>query len=388
MIPWRGGRRGSCRADAWRVVLAATLAVAGAGAPARGQVITAPPNKPLPTVATTTSPTAPPTTSPPPAAPTTTPPPPTSPPTTAAPPPTATPTTAVPTTTAAATSTTKAATVTAVGPPSTTTTTAPKAALAGPPPPSLSNSSVSSILSGLARSGAGNSTTALLDALRPLEDLGLTRDQAIAAGFGRFPVGGEAYFRDDFGEPRESPEAHSHQGNDIFAAFNTPVRAPADGVVTFTNEPVGGKCAYVTEADGTWYYLAHLKGFAPGVAEGSTVKAGDVVGFNGDTGNAQGGAPHVHFEVHPQGGAAVSPKPYLDAWLADAQAAVPDLVASLRGSGPVTGPLTAIGLARHLDLGILAGMPRGVDPAPAATADELAEALVDPLTPAGLLVSR
>src|SRR5207253_5577901 len=142
-----------------------------------------------------------------------------------------------------------------------------------------SDGSVASILSGLAASSATTSTNALLEALRPLQGYGLTRDQAIAIGFGRFPVGGEAYFRDDFGEPRVSPEAHSHQGNDIFAAFGTPVRSPANGVVNFTNEPVGGKCAYVTEPDGTWYYMAHMRGFAPGVAEGSTVGIGDVVGF-------------------------------------------------------------------------------------------------------------
>ena len=371
MNPWRDGRLGVALVAASVAVFACTSATA--------QVITAPPNRPLPTVATT----APPTTTPPPTAPPTTAPPPTTSSPTTAPASTEAPTsTAAPSTT---TSTTKVATVTTLGPTTTTTSTstAPKAALAGPPPPSLSNSSVSSILSGLARNGAGNSTNALLDALRPLQDVGLSRDQAIAIGFGRFPVGGEAYFRDDFGEPRDSPEAHSHQGNDIFAAFGTPVRAPANGVVTFSNEPVGGKCAYVTEADGTWYSMAHLRGFAPGVAEGSTVKAGDVIGFNGDTGNAQGGAPHVHFEVHPRGGAAVSPKPYLDAWLADALAAVPDLLAPYR-SDPPTGPFTAIGLARHLDLGILAGMPRGVDPGPAPSAFEVAEALVGPLTPAGL----
>lgn len=271
--------------------------------------------------------------------------------------------------------------MTTVGP--TTTTTLAKAALAGPPPPSLSNGAVSSILSGLARDSVGNNTNALLDALGPLQDYGLTRDHAIAIGFGRFPVGGEAYYRDDFGEPRETPVPHGHEGNDIFAAFGVPVRAPADGVVNFSNEPVGGKCAYVTEADGTWYYMAHLRGFAPGVAEGAAVRAGDVIGFNGDTGNAQGGAPHVHFEVHPQGGAAVSPKRYLDAWLADALAAVPDLIAAYRNDPP-TGPLVAIGLARHLDLGILAGTPRSVLPAPAPTAAEVAGALVDPLTPPGL----
>lgn len=372
MVPWRYGRLG--------VVLVAAFAAIAAPTGSSAQVVTAPPHQPLPTVPTTT-------TDPPPATSTTTT---TTTTTTAPPPPSTTTTTGSPTTTAGTTTTTgaagAAATVTTVGPTATTTTTpgARSGLGGGPPPPSLSDSSVSSYLNGLSRNaGPGNSTAALLAALRPLQDFGLTRDQTIAAGFGRFPVGGEAYFRDDFGEPRDTPVPHPHQGNDIFAAFGTPVRSPANGVVNFANEPVGGKCAYVTEPDGTWYYMAHLRGFAPGVAEGSTVRVGDVLGFNGDTGDAQGGAPHVHFEVHPRGGPAVSPKPYLDAWLADALAAVPALMAPYQSDE--TNPLSAIGLARHLDLGILAGMPRVDDePLPTQTANELAGALVDPLTPAGL----
>jgi hypothetical protein len=252
----------------------------------------------------------------------------------------------------------------------------------GPPPPSLSESSVSSYLDTLSRSSSNNSTAALLDSLRPLQDYGFTAEQAIAMGFGRFPVGGEAYYRDDFHEPRFTPSPHLHQGNDIFAAFGTPVRAPAAGTVHFANEPVGGRCAYVTDADGTWYYMAHLKGFAPGVAEGAAVSVGDVIGFNGDSGNAQGGAPHVHFEVHPGGGEAVNPKAILDGWLADAVAAVPDLLAPYRQGQ--TRPLVAVGLVRHFDSGILAGMPRVDESVSEEAVKELAGALVDPLTPAAL----
>ncbi len=385
MVAGRYGRLGAA-------ALAAAALMVAARPDATAQVPVPPPPRPLPTVATT----APPPTLPPPtAAPTTVT---TAPAPTNAPPPATTATMAPPTTSASPTTTpaggpttTAAGTVTTAGPATTAAPAKPGAAPppttarppAGPPPASLSDGSVSSYLSGLARNtGPGASTNALLDALRPLQDYGLSRDQAIAVGFGRFPVGGEAYYRDDYGEAREAPTPHAHQGNDIFAPFGAPVRSPASGVVTFANEVVGGLCAYVTEPDGTWYYLAHLRGFAPGVVSGAAVQAGEVIGYNGDSGNAKGSLPHVHFEVHPKGGAAVSPKPYLDAWLAEALAAVPGLLAPYRGAP--TSPLTAIGLARHLDLGILAGMPRHASPLPGPTARELAAALVDPLTPPAL----
>ena len=86
----------------------------------------------------------------------------------------------------------------------------------------------------------------------------------------------------------------------MFAAFDTPVRAPVDGIVRFEDAGLGGKGAFVTAPDGTYYYMAHLNGFNRDLASGAAVKQGQVVGYNGDSGNAQGGAPHVHFEVHPR----------------------------------------------------------------------------------------
>ena len=233
-----------------------------------------------------------------------------------------------------------------------------------------------SYLDAASKSGTNNSTTALLEALRPLYDLGLSADEVVAKGFGRFPLGGQAVFRDDFGEYRIGPPEHPHGGTDIFAPFNTPVRAPAAGVVTFAQEGLGGKAAYVTEPDGTWYYLAHLNGFAPGLVPGSTVVVGQVIGFNGDSGNAKGGPPHVHFEVHPKGGAGVNPKPLLDRWLEEAIAGVPELLAPFRQASR---PLAAIGVARAFDRRLRAEPP----PADSLTVDDgaLAEAFVSPLTP-------
>ena len=207
-------------------------------------------------------------------------------------------------------------------------------------------------------------------------------------GMGRFPVAGEAYFSDDFGDPRFTLEPHFHQGNDIFAAFDTPVRSPADGVLQYSVEPLaGGNAAYVTTPDGTWYYMAHLNSFAPGLSSGMSVRQGQLVGFTGDTGNAKGGAPHVHFEVHPRGGAAVNPKPILDQWLADALAAVPALLAPYQQDG--TRPITAVGLARHFDQGMLSGPSRLFAPAEDGAADalgarQLADALLAPITPEAL----
>jgi len=214
----------------------------------------------------------------------------------------------------------------------------------GPPPPSLSPGQVAEVLRSQQRSGA-SSTSALVEALRPLENLGMTAEEALALGMGQFPVLGIANWTDDWLDPRTGPPPHLHQGTDVFAAFDTPVRAPVDGTVRFEDAGLGGKGAFVTAADGTYYYMAHLKDFNRDLRNGAAVKQGQVIGYNGDSGNAQGGAPHVHFEVHPRGGAAVNPKPFLDAWVGDALAKAPALIASFQ-------PKTGDGEAGSVDDGI------------------------------------
>ena len=195
------------------------------------------------------------------------------------------------------------------------------------PPPSLSHGQVDEVLRNLQRSGA-SSTGALIEALRPLQNVGMTTQEALALGMGQFPLLGLTNWTDDWLDPRAGPPPHQHQGTDLFAPFDTPVRAPVDGTVRFEDAGLGGKGIFVTTADGTYYYMAHLNGFNPDLVSGAAVKQGQIVGYNGDSGNARGGAPHVHFEVHPRGGAAVNPKPILDGWVADALARAPALVAS------------------------------------------------------------
>ena len=175
-----------------------------------------------------------------------------------------------------------------------------------------------------------NSSVKLIAALQPLIDMGMPEAQAYALGFGRFPVAGLANFSDDWLYPRFDGYFHFHHGTDVFAVGGLPARAPADGVMRQSADSLGGTTVYVTEPDGTYYYLAHLSAYVEGQVSGQLVKTGEVVGYVGNTGDAQGGATHVHFEVHPGGGGPVDPKPYLDQWLDDALAAVPALIAGMR----------------------------------------------------------
>ena len=194
-----------------------------------------------------------------------------------------------------------------------------------------------------------NSTAGLIEALQPLQDFGLTPQEAINVGFGHFPVGGPANWSDDWLMPRFTPSFHLHQGNDIFAAGGTPVRAVADGVVRMSEESVGGKDVYLTTSDGTYYFCAHLSDYPPDLKSGASVKQGTVIGFVGDTGDAQGGSTHCHFEVHPHGGPAVDPKATLDGWINEAIANVPSIVAAYQANAPKA--VTVAGFIRRFDVG-------------------------------------
>ncbi len=173
-----------------------------------------------------------------------------------------------------------------------------------------------------------NSTQALLEMLAPSIQYGVTPEQAVSAGFGRFPIGGFATYSHDWWFPRFGPVWRLHQGTDIFAAFNTPVRAPANGHIRITNGGLGGLAVYVVEPNGTYWYMAHLAGLAPNIVEGTQIAVGQIVGYVGDSGNAKGGMPHVHLEIHPMGGPPVDPKATLDQFIEEAVAGVPQLLAT------------------------------------------------------------
>ena len=115
-----------------------------------------------------------------------------------------------------------------------------------------------------------------------------------------FPIYGTASFGDSFGSARPDVSGGWHHGEDIFAAAGTPLLAVADGTLhTIGFNRIGGYRLWLRDADGDEFYYAHLSAYSPLAVEGRQVKAGDVIGFVGATGDADGGAPHLHFEIHP-----------------------------------------------------------------------------------------
>ena len=147
--------------------------------------------------------------------------------------------------------------------------------------------------------------TAVALALIPtLESLGLPTLQV-------FPMQGRCGFTDTWGQARS--EGRSHEGTDVMGARGLALYATNDGVISrmSTGGRLGGNVIYVKIPNGTYFYYAHLDSFAPGMAAGVPVKAGQIIGYVGSTGDA--GTPHLHFEVHPFGGAAVNPYAILKA---------------------------------------------------------------------------
>jgi hypothetical protein len=141
-----------------------------------------------------------------------------------------------------------------------------------------------------------------------------------------FPVVGQVSYTDDFGDPRAGGR---HEGNDLVAPKRATAVAVEPGTVKFWTTSANAGCMLYLEGDsGTTYLYIHLNNdvtlandnrgkcvagtaFAAGLTSGDHVEAGQPVGLVGDSGDANGIASHLHFEVHPRGGAAVDPFPFL-----------------------------------------------------------------------------
>ena len=141
-----------------------------------------------------------------------------------------------------------------------------------------------------------------------------------------FPVLGQTTYTDDFGEARSGG---AHQGIDILAPKRALALAAEAGKVEFwTTSATAGCMLYLHGQSGTTYLYIHLNNdltarndnrgkcvagtsYAKGLKNGAKVNAGQVIGYVGDSGDADGGHTHLHFELHPNGGHAVDPYPWL-----------------------------------------------------------------------------
>jgi hypothetical protein len=141
-----------------------------------------------------------------------------------------------------------------------------------------------------------------------------------------FPILAPTSYTDDFGDPRAGGP---HQGIDMVAPKRALALAAEAGKVKFWGRSATAGCMlYLYGTSGTTYYYVHLNNdltrgndnrgkcvagtaYAKGLKSGARVAAGQVVGYVGDSGDANGIHPHLHFELHPNGGHAVDPYPWL-----------------------------------------------------------------------------
>jgi peptidase M23-like protein len=176
-----------------------------------------------------------------------------------------------------------------------------------------------------------------------------------------FPVYGPSSFSNDFGAPRA--DTAWHHGNDIFAQLGAPLLAVADGTLFLVGwNTIGGNRLWLRDMQGNEFYYAHLSAYSPLARDGAHVHAGDVIGFVGHTGDAEGTPSHLHFEIHPvellwKGyDGVVNPYPFLLAWRRQA-----DLSLDVAGWTPPGGkaPPPATVLLQADDISTLTGLDPG-----------------------------
>jgi hypothetical protein len=152
-----------------------------------------------------------------------------------------------------------------------------------------------------------------------------TADEELYGASMYFPVVGENHYTDTFGAPRSG--GRSHHGVDIMAEKMTPVVAVADGTVGWMHNTIGDDCCAMAlrHDDGWESWYIHLNndtpgtddqagyGFVEGLAPGVHVTAGQLIGWVGDSGNAEWSGSHLHFELHEPDGTVVNPTPHVDA---------------------------------------------------------------------------
>ena len=153
----------------------------------------------------------------------------------------------------------------------------------------------------------------------PLHQIPFNVFPKLTAGGYVFPVYGQASYTNSFGAPRA--DTGWHHGEDIFGQLGAPILAVADGIVYSVGwNDIGGLRLWLQDVAGNEFYYAHLSAFSPVAVNGAQVRAGEVLGFMGNTGDAESTPYHLHFEIHPASliymgyDGAVAAYPYLNAW--------------------------------------------------------------------------
>jgi transglycosylase-like protein/peptidase M23-like protein len=199
-----------------------------------------------------------------------------------------------------------------------------------------------------------------------------------------FPVYGPVEFGDTFGAPRA--DVTWHHGDDIFAPLGSPVLAVADGTLFSVGwNTIGGNRVWLRDRVGNYFYFAHLAAFSTLAVNGAKVRAGDVIGFVGNTGDAAGTPYHLHFEVHPVSllalgyDGAVDPTTYLHRWqeAQDPGAASPAGIGWSRRTAPTAGAI----LVASSDISTADGLVPG-SLSQALSSDETSTAVAIPVSAA------
>ncbi|HEY8525554.1 MAG TPA: M23 family metallopeptidase [Acidimicrobiales bacterium] len=189
------------------------------------------------------------------------------------------------------------------------------------PPPGRSSDEVST----------DEASTADIAPDRPADEIPAGSAAADEIRLIRFPIGGDTAvsYEDTFGACRGTNCSRRHMGTDIFAPKLTPLVAAQAGRITWLRSDASGTAGNgvgITDAEGWRYLYLHLNNdtpgtddganppewrFAPGIALDAYVEAGDLLGYVGDSGNAETTPPHVHFELRRPDGVTINAYPSL-----------------------------------------------------------------------------
>jgi murein DD-endopeptidase MepM/ murein hydrolase activator NlpD len=142
---------------------------------------------------------------------------------------------------------------------------------------------------------------------------GHKRATVVSRVFRPFPVGGLTTWSDSWGAPRYAGGYHPHHGQDLLCRAGTPILAVEPGTIRLSSDPLGGTTLLLERPDGSYWYYAHLRSYASGIGDGTTVTTGQRIASCGATGDAT--VPHLHFSLFSAAGKAIDPMPWLVRWL-------------------------------------------------------------------------